>query len=87
MTDLLLVWEWPLDAVLLHYMQIPRPLLVFGLRGKQALSRHQSASQVSSNTLGKRIFVPEILVANASIDFLPRRILKYSSEAIRPIYA
>jgi hypothetical protein len=43
-------------------------------------------------THGKRIFVGanicfKILAANASIDFSPRRILEYSSEAIRPIYA
>jgi hypothetical protein len=42
-------------------------------------------------TRGKRIFAGtnihfKILVANASIDFSPCRILEYSLEAIRPIY-
>ena len=58
----------------------------------RVLLEYQVYLLLASNNRGKQIFTPanihfKILAANVSIDFSPHRILEYSSEAIRPIYA
>ena len=56
------------------------------------LHEYRVYSILASNTRGKRIFAGANTRfgdtrTSASIDFSPRPILEYSSEAIRPIYA